>query len=135
MKIWRALLIRHRALAALLLLGALLLKAAVPAGFMLSSAQGYMTVSICSDPAGPRQEMRIAIPRSEDHRGDTTSADKQTHCAFSSLTKAATSGVHLTLLALAIAFVMLLGTRAMPAITLARPPFIRPPLRAPPRVA
>ncbi|WP_230291441.1 DUF2946 family protein [Croceicoccus sp. Ery5] len=133
----RHLIRQHRRMALVLLALALLIRAAVPSGFMLSAQSGgSITVVLCTS-TGPVAMVR-SIPQlhhdQQGHHGDTQTDQgaKPLHCAFSGLSHAALTGGDIALLAAAIAFIMLLAVHAAPLPTIRRPAFLRPPLRAPP---
>lgn len=129
----RAFLRDHRRLAVLLLALALLVKALVPAGFMLASGARVLTVEICADPSGTRMTKQIVIPadgKSHQSPGDHAKADGA--CAFSGLHMAALGGADAALLTLALAFILLLGFAPQAPPLAAEPAYLRPPLRGPP---
>jgi len=130
----RLLLRDHRHLALLVLVLAFAIRAIVPAGYMLgSNAASVLTVSVCADSTGEMKTMQMAVPAKGGHKLDK--ADKDSSCAFSSLAKSTLGGADPILLALAFAFILVLGlapSRALPA----RPvPHAQPPLRGPPALA
>ena len=130
----RALIHNHARLTLVLLALALAVKALVPAGFMVSSAEDrFLTVTICSDASGTPKQMQIALPARQDSSGDhSDAADKGQPCAFSGLGHAALGGVDPILLATALTFILLIGLAPLhtpPARGIA---FLRPPLRGPP---
>lgn len=126
---------RHRWLAALVLAAALLLRVAVPAGYMpVMSAHG-VTLVLCPGqaPVRARPAMHHAMPgMSHDMPDDSHHADYQNRCAFADLALPLIGGADAVLLAAAIAFVMARALR--PARTLPpRPaPYLLPPSRGPP---
>lgn len=127
----RSLLRDHRRLALIVLALAFCLRALVPTGHMVVSAGPMMlSVSICADGSGTMKTTQIAIPAKDGATLDK--ADKDTNCTFAALSKAMLGGADPFLLALAFAFILVLGlapSRALPA----RPaPFTLPPLRGPP---
>jgi len=132
----RAFLRDHRRFAAMVFALALLVKALVPAGYMLASQAKVLTVEICGDPSGPRLTHDIVIPASvkgshaPDPAADHAKADGT--CAFSALQWAAPPAADAALLALALAFILLLGFLPTPRALPARPAQLRPPLRGPP---
>jgi hypothetical protein len=113
---------------------ALVVKAVMPAGYMLSAGgERFLTVTVCSDASGTPGQMQIALPDkpgSDDEHSDA--ADKATQCAYSGLGHSALGGTDPVLLAAAFAFILLMGLappRTFPARIAA---FLRPPLRGPP---
>jgi len=130
----RALICDHARLTLVLLALALAVKAVVPAGFMLSAGgDRFLTVTICSDASGSPKQMQIAIPGKRDTGGDhSDAASKATHCAFSGLGNSALGGTDPLLLAVALAFILLIGFAPLPALPARDIPFLRPQLRGPP---
>lgn len=134
----RASIRKHRHLAIVLLVLAFCIKAAIPAGMMVSStADKVLTVTVCTGSAGSLATIEIALPTGTDkgsnHSGDTAKGD--TPCAFTGLAKAALGGADPVLLASAFAFILVLGLAPARAASLARIPYLRPPLRGPPAAA
>ena len=106
----RTSLLQSRGLALALVLLALCMKALVPAGFMVEANTTSLTILVCADSVGARSAVQIAIP----HTPKTDSAQAKSHeaCAFSVLDLASTSAVSRIELALALAFILLLGIMA-----------------------
>lgn len=126
----------HRHVAMLLIALALLLKAVIPAGFMLSrSADTVLTVTICSNAADMPRQMRIVVPGKDSHGSTTEAASKDTQCHFSGLGHAALGGADAVLLALAFAVILVLGMAPARRLPFGRVPYLRPPLRGPPAAA
>lgn len=133
MQPFRALIHTHRRLALALLVLAFCIKAAIPTGFMLSpSGDTMLNVTICSDSAGALSQLQLAIPGKGRAGGHTDDANKHGHCPFSSLTHAATSGADGVLLAIALAFILVLGLAPVQRWPFRQIPHLRPPLRGPP---
>ena len=131
MALIRALYRDRPALLALLFAAALLLRAVVPAGFMLGASEGQsIAVYIC---AGADSAMTsIAIPIDGDHdRGDDAGMTKG-DCAFSAHGLAMTGPVDAPLLAAAFSFILLLGLAPTRLPWIERGRHRRPPLRGPP---
>tara|TARA_B100000678_G_scaffold211280_1_gene178863 strand:+ start:1361 stop:1771 length:411 start_codon:yes stop_codon:yes gene_type:complete len=132
----RALIRDHRHIALALLVLAFCIKAAIPSGFMVSaSPDTVLTVTICSDASDGLKTMQMVIPakeRGSDHHEGTKKGE---HCAFSSLAKVAVSGADAFLLALAFAFILVLGLAPMRRLPFRQISYLRPPLRGPPAVA
>jgi len=129
----RALVHRYRLLALVLVLAALAVKAAVPAGYMVHQRGTVLTVEICTDASGGVVKQRIVIPAS----GETgKAADAQgkapATCPYAGLGLAALGGADALLLALAMGFILALGFSSSRAATPKRVAFLRPPLRGPP---
>ena len=135
MQTLRSLLCGHRWLATLIVVAALCVRAVVPAGFMVgtegAAASRHITIQICT--GGEMRAMTIALP-SHNAAGGEKSA-KTSHdetCAFTALSMGALGGVDLVLLALALAFALLLGFLPVRVVELAASFHLRPPLRGPP---
>lgn len=132
----RAFLLAHRSLALLVLALALCAKAMVPAGYMFaSSPDRVLMVTLCGDPSGAVHTAQIVIPGKAPASGYADAASKNSPCAFAGLSDVGLGGVDPLLLALAIAFILLLGfapLRAPAPRTLA---FFIPPSCGPPAAA
>lgn len=129
----RALIRNHRHLALLVLALAFLVRAALPAGYMVArDASSVITIAVCSDVSGEHKTTQLVIPAKP---GAPAKAAKDGSCAFSAMAKGALGGIDPILLALAFAFILVLGlapARVLPA----RPvPHTLPPLRGPPALA
>ncbi len=125
------LLFRHRMVIVVIAL-ALAMKALVPAGYMVETRNHVLTIAICADASsGHVLSKQVVIP-GKPAQGQPAQAKSGEACAFSSLAMAGLSGASPALLALALAFILLLGFAAVatPRVTVTRR--IRPPLRAPP---
>ena len=116
---------------------ALMVRALVPAGFMVSSSgDRFLTVTICADASGVPQQMQIAIPGRDGADGDHSEAnDKAEPCAFSGLGHSAIGGADPVLLAAALAFILLVGLAPLRAPPVRDIAFLRPPLRGPPSLS
>lgn len=133
----RAFSAKHRHLAMVLLALALLMKAAIPAGYMVTTAKDMvLSVTVCTDGMGPQQTVDIVIP-AKNGQNSQRGADngKSGHCAFSGLGKTALGGADPVLLALAFAFILVLGlapVRRLPFRRIANllPPQCGPPARS-----
>jgi len=124
----------HRHLALLVLALAFLVRAALPAGYMVArDASSVITIAVCADASGGHKVTQVVIPAKPGKA--TSQAAKDGTCAFSAMAKSAIGGADPILLALAFAFILVLGlapSRALPA----RPvPHAQPPLRGPPALA
>ncbi|MFM2300561.1 MAG: hypothetical protein RLZZ84_297 [Pseudomonadota bacterium] len=137
MQPFRALLLRHRAIALVLAIAALCLKAAMPAGYMLGQMQGQqgrvLTVVLCSDASGQAVTHDIvlgnagkAAPAGDQH------AKAEPACPWSALAFAALGGVDAPLLVAALAFILALGFAPFAAPQPPRVAWLLPPLRGPP---
>lgn len=110
----RTSLLQSRSLAMALVLLALCMKALVPAGFMIEANTTSLTVLVCADSVGAQSAMQIAIPHTSKKDGAPTKSHEA--CAFSVLGLASTSAVSPIELALALAFILLLGIIATPRV-------------------
>ena len=126
-------LLRHPLLAAWLVGIALLLRIAVPVGFMPVVVGTTVTIEICSG-TGP-MKMAMAIPGPGDHRDQGSDRHSKAPCDFAGLANPALAGVDPILLVLAIAFVVATAFRMIPVRRPALPSYLRPPLRGPPATA
>ena len=132
----RALIRENRRLALALLVLAFCIKAVIPAGFMLSSnGSSAITVTICSEVSDGLKQMQIAIPGKDSGSDHSKAMKKGDHCAFSGLGKVAVGGADAFLLALAFAFILLLGLAPSTRLPLRQLSYLRPPLRGPPALA
>lgn len=131
MEALRRLILCHRHLAALLFAAALLLKVAIPAGYMAERQDGRFTVGVCSGLGG--QTMTIEIPGLADKApAESPHQPDAAPCAFAALSAPFLGAVDPLLLALALAAVAAMALAfATPPARLATPR-LRPPLRAPP---
>lgn len=131
-----ALLREHRRLALAMAALALLLKALVPAGYMLAAGDRVLTVEICADPSGTRMTRQIIVPSDgTGHDMPAKDAKADGACAYSGLSMASLGGADPVLLAAAIAFILLLGLSPVALPRPARQAYLRPPLRGPPALA
>src|SRR5690606_4275919 len=128
----RQILLRHRRLAALVVVLALCLKALVPNGYMVGADDGRLTVMICNGADLAASE--IVIPM-KNTGGTEKQAGDSVACPYSALGHGTLGGVDPVLLAGAILFVLLLGFAPVSAPMLNRPAFRTPPLRGPPLAA
>jgi hypothetical protein len=127
----RALLLTHRRLAAAVLALALVLKVLVPTGFMPGTEDGRLTVRICAEPGSA---LLVSLPlKPGEHHNDSASADGA--CPYAALGHATLGGADPLVLALALAFILLLGFAPAPALRLVRWRHRAPPLRGPPLTA
>jgi hypothetical protein len=124
---FRAFLLSHRALAALLVAMALCVKAMVPAGYMLGADTRTITVQICADSLGRQITKQIEIGHKDDQK-----AKPDTSCAFSTLHHGAMGGADPILLALALLFILAMGFAPQHPAFRQRIAYLRPPLRGPP---
>lgn len=132
----RAFTFQRRSWAMMLVALALLVRALVPAGYMVASSTLTLNIQLCSDAQGGHASMKIVVPRLGDKKdGSGTHTQKNQPCAFSALTMASLAGADDLLLAQAIAFILITSTLLV--ASLACLPFAhqRPPLRGPPSFA
>jgi hypothetical protein len=124
----------HRHLALIVLGLAFVVRATLPAGYMVSrDVSSTITISVCSDASGVHKVTQLVIPARQGEPGKSAGqAAKDGPCAFSAMAKSVLGGTDPILLALAFAFILILGlapSRVLPA----RPvPHTLPPLRGPP---
>ncbi len=136
MQALRALTHRHRLLALLLVMLALAVKAAVPAGYMVGQHGKVLTVEICADASGGTVTKQIVIPQSGAPTDGKSAHDKApATCPYAGLGLASLTGADAVLLALALVFILALGFATAPPLPLRRIAFLRPPLRGPPALA
>lgn len=128
---FRRFILSHPRAAAALVALALAMKLVVPAGFMPVAAPGQMMVLICTE-FGP-QHVAIDVPGLPAKPDSGAKMDQP--CAFAGLGLAWLPGVDAVLLAAALVFILALGFAAATAPSIARTPYLRPPLRGPPRTA
>ena len=132
--------LRDRPLLALLLLAAALgMKALVPAGFMLETADRAISVEICGEQGtglaltesrAVVQAIAAKLPAPGEHKGH---GGTDTACPYATLAMAALGGVDAPLLAIALAFAMAMAFLPMAGPAVPRAARLRPPLRGPPR--
>lgn len=128
----RALIHRHRVAALWLVALALLVKALVPAGYMVGqSGTRTFDIIVCSDPTGMPVAQKLVIPFDNKGEHDGQQAAKS-DCAFTALAHGAAPATDPALLLAAIAFILALGFTSLPAPPLRRIHHLRPPLRGPP---
>lgn len=133
---WRTLLHTHARLAMLLVIMALLVKAVLPAGYMLAPTSKSFTVAICTDGSGKMQTRTVTVPvQNGEHGGKVDHAQSGKGCAYSALSNASTAGADVPLLVLALTFLLLIGLAPAPRLSLAIAHHLRPPLRGPPAQA
>lgn len=133
MHMLRALIQDHRRLALLLIACALLVKALVPQGYMIGPSTKTLTIQICTDGSGAMISKQIEIPMEKgSHGSDQSHGKTDGTCSFSSLAMAGISGADAELLAVALAFILLLGFAPATATLANHTHYLRPPLRGPP---
>ena len=115
------------------------IKAVMPAGYMVSSTSGrFLTVTLCSEGTGGFKTMQLAIPgKNAGEQGGQQSdqTKKGDHCAFSGLAKVAIGGADAFLLALALAFILVVGLAPVRRAQFRRIAYLLPPQCGPPLAA
>jgi hypothetical protein len=130
---FRAFFLRHRALALAVIALALMMKAIVPVGTMIGGDVTALTLRVCDGYADgdTGHDIVIATKKSGHNEAGKALHDQQA-CPFSALAHAHVGGADPIQLAIALAFIVLVGL-APPIRTPPRPlARLRPPLRAPP---
>jgi hypothetical protein len=131
----RLLLRTHYRLAMMLVALALLVKAIVPAGYMVGQSSKTFTVTICADGSGEMQSRAIIVPMKPGSNGSHEAARSGKACAYSATSMAALSGADAPLLAIALLFILALGFAPLKPLQLHQIHHLRPPLRGPPALA
>lgn len=136
MHMLRALIQNNRRLSLLLIACALLVKALVPQGYMVGPSTKTLTIQICTDGSGVMTSKQVEIPMKKgSHGSDQNHGKTDGTCSFSSLAMAGMSGADAALLAVALAFILLLGFAPTALPFASNTPYLRPPLRGPPAAA
>lgn len=137
-------LLAQRRLAVLICAAALLMKLLIPAGYMIGSDHGRLSIILCPGIAAPAGEAVAAMPmpamhgEMADHRAPENHGKARDHgraempCAFSGLSTASLGAVDPVQLAALIAFVMAIGLAGVLLPMPSGPAYLRPPLRGPP---
>lgn len=129
----RALIQDHRSFALLLIFCALFVKALIPAGYMIGPSTKILTVTICTDVTGEMVSKQIEIPmESGSHDPSSGHGKADGSCSFTSLAMAGLTGADAQLLAVALAFILLLGFAPTALALTSNNHHLRPPLRGPP---
>lgn len=123
----RTLLRDHFRLAIVLVVLALAVKAAIPTGYMIGSQGKSLTILVCGDASGDHLAKQITIPTKADGQAKTSES-----CPYASLSFASLDAGLPHFIALAIAFLLLLGFAPVRIPVLAGFAHIRPPMRGPP---
>lgn len=120
--------------ALLLIMVAMGMKGLVPTGYMIEPGRGLsFDVTLCAGSPGGQEAMRVVIPLKDKHEPAHHGAAKHDGpCAFSGLAKVATGAGEPVLLALALAFLLLLGLTPQTPAPRPRRLHLRPYLRGPP---
>lgn len=124
----------HIALIALCVL-AFSIKAVIPAGFMISPADGplMLSVTVCDASSPGLAKMEIAMPMKAGHQGHRNDESaKHNDCAFTSLTGGALAGADPGLIDALLAFILALAFLPLGALLVRQAAYLRPQTRAPP---
>ncbi|MEW4449694.1 DUF2946 family protein [Qipengyuania sp. JC766] len=122
----------HAPLWIAVLLLAVLVRAAVPSGFMVApTPDRLIEVKVCNGHTGPLAKTYITVPGKPAPAPENDAA-KDAKCAFSGLSMSALGGTPPVFVGIALAAMVLLGLAPLvsPSFSLGR--YLRPPLRAPP---
>ncbi|RIV93368.1 hypothetical protein D2V17_00685 [Aurantiacibacter xanthus] len=132
----RAFLDRRHSFALVLVVLAFCIKALMPAGYMVSSSPDkVLTITICSDVSQGFKQMQLTVPGKPAGPEHSEAGAKSEHCAFAGLGHVAIGGADGFLLALAFAFILVLGLAPSPRLPFGELAHLRPPLRGPPAAA
>ena len=133
----RLYLMLHRGWALWLVAAALLMKVAVPAGFMPAFVGGAIVVEPCSGfGVEPTSMPGMAMPGAADHHGKGAPARSgDMPCGFAGHASAPMAGTDPVLLVIAIAFIVATLFRVPVTRSVRQASFLRPPLRGPPAIA
>jgi len=126
----RALILRYRLVAAMILGAAIVVRAMLPAGFMPDMGSRTIRVVICMESQGLQAVAEIAVPSRTDSQHGPRAGHEE--CAFASQMAPAMAGADILLLALALAFILLIGLASEPLRLFGHKRGLRPPLRGPP---
>lgn len=134
MKVFRTMLLRHRALALLVVMAALCMKIMIPAGYMAGQDSKVLTVKICDDAFGNQTVKQFVIPMEDEGSGPGAKHESNGAglCHFASLSLASMSAAAPELLAMALAFILALGFALVRVFLPKGVSHLRPPLRGPP---
>lgn len=130
--VFRGLILSHRWWAAALIVLALAMKLAVPAGFMPVEQAGTITVMVCTGMG--QQQVAIDVPGMPVKQDGATRAAGQP-CAFAGLGLDMLPGVDPVLLAGALAFILALGFVGVAVVRVDRARQLWPPMRGPPLIS
>lgn len=133
MHVFRRLVLNNPALAGFVLALALVMKLLMPAGFMPTVDNGHIVISICSG-TGPMKVV-MTIPGMEHGEGEDSGHHNKAEqpCAFTGLSLSSLAAADVVLLTAAIMFILALGMRPVAPLVTAATPYLRPPLRGPPK--
>ena len=128
----RAFLRHYPVIGLLLVTAALILRFAVPSGYMPTFDHGRIGLVICTG-TGPMPAMMATHGKMHEMPGKAGDDGKGGQpCAFAGLSFPSLAAADAVLLALALIFVMASGVRPLVPPALRRAAFLRPPLRGPP---
>ena len=134
MRLIRSALLKHPLLALAIGLSAMVLRLAVPAGFMPAIEQGRLTLALCSGygqaVSAPSHEMASSTTGVAHHGEDRPKADNS--CAFADLALPAIGSADPVLLEAALIFILASGLYPVAALPSRAALRLRPPLRGPP---
>lgn len=122
---------QHHALAFILVVMALCLKALLPSGFMLGSQGSTITVLVCHDASAGEVTRQIVLP-TRSAGDDAPGKPAKGECPYGALSMASLGGADVEMLAMALAFIIALGFGPIRPIHALRTPYLTPPLRGPP---
>ncbi len=122
---------QHPLLAVWLVALALLVKAVVPSGFMASVSAEGIVVQLCTAD-GMQTVLLTADGQIKSPDSSQPDRGQDAPCAFTGHGAPLLSGADPVLLAVAIAFIMLLGLQPVKTLRLPQPFFLRPPAIGPP---
>jgi hypothetical protein len=125
----RRLLPRYRLLFAWLIAAAFAMKLVIPAGFMPVMSAHSITIELCDGYGAP---MLMTSDMTDGHDGHHKPDKAQAPCSFTMLSAPTLAATDLILLAAAILFVMVQGTRRVSLPIMMAGRLLRPPLRGPP---
>lgn len=131
----RAMLLSCRWRGLLLIAAALMVKALVPAGYMIGTDRQVLTVSICADASGTHLTREIVVPREQAPEDRALQHAKSIVCPYMALGMLGIAGADPILLALALAFILAIGLASLHVPEPSARSYLRPPLRGPPLVA
>ncbi|MXP26237.1 hypothetical protein GRI39_09335 [Altererythrobacter indicus] len=125
----------HYRLVAIIMALALCLKFAVPTGYMVDSAQDFLSLRICDGQTGGAALLvKVPMKGVSMHHGDDgdTASHAANHCPFATMAMSGLEASDVVLLLIALAFIMALGFAPLTTPDLRRIFYARPPLRGPP---
>ena len=115
---------------------ALLVRAVIPAGYMVAPSSLKLTVQVCADGASDQTSVQIEVPLSKGGQRDKSDhGQKSGQCAFSALSMASMVGDHRPLLIVALATIVATIITNSVSHLQRQTRQLRPPLRGPPLFA